>query len=673
VSASAPPDRSPLVGYGALVLASLAIAWRATPEGGLGPFAPALLFVAFAALASALLGGLIVGACESPSATSLRVRVVLPSTSDLALATPSLVVTWLVAVAPGPFGCAGIAAVALYLFVSRARRDVMRPSIDTHGRGAIDLWAASLFVLAGAFLVVYLGVALDMVGGRENDASYYFGVARWMAAHGTLEEPIVWHFLAPPRAIVHPAFDYWQGLTSVLLAIPMAIFGRTHLVASVTMAVLSALSVLLFTYLVVVARPLASRATQLAAVLAFALSPAMQAFRFDTETLVVFHLGLLASLVAIAHGRTALAAALAFLVFLTRADGLVTCGLVWVFLIVRALPGLRTKEGRVGLARIALAIAAVLGLYVWSNLARFGHTTPPGARQAPFLTEYLQLYVYDPRRHPGSIVELLTARATLANLENAVDDVRHAFENIDYVLEEDALLAMLPLGLVVFFRARTDASGLHRLSLALALFGALAIAWIGPVVFSEGRTLHGLVPAMTLAVMMGAELPARALAHALAKRRPELSRTVFALATAAILVPTLMWLRPYRPLAILRTDFEAELASLDPLLEGANVATTTPWWVIANTESPAVLLPAQSEDSMARVLHRYDVQYVLFTRDDVEGWGPASWAVWGPYRDGRDSTIGPFRLELVTERTHVKLYRLVWPEPRVRSTRSRPD
>lgn len=652
-------DRSVIPSRIALALASLAIAWRATPEGGLGPFAAPLLFVVFALFACALLAGLI--ARSSEHAESTTAKIALPSAPDLALAMPSLGVTCFVAIAPGPFGCAGVAALALYLFVSRARRDVMRPAIDTTGRGAIDLYAASLLVLAGAFLVVYLGVALNMVGGRENDASYYFGVARWMAAHGTLEEPIVWHFLAPPRAIVHPAFDYWQGLTSVLLAIPMAIFGRTHLVASVTMAVLSALSVWLFAYLVVIAKPLASRATQLAAVLAFALSPAMQAFRFDTETLVVFHLGQLGSLIAIAHGRAALAAALAFLVFLTRADGLVTCGLIWLFLVVRALPALRTREGRIAFGRLALAIAAVLALYVQSNLARFGHTTPPGARQAPFLTDYLQLYVYDPRRHPGSIVDLLASRMSLSNLENALDDVFHAFSNIDYVLEQQALLALLPVGLFVFWRSRTDDAGLHRLSLGLALFGALAIAWIGPVVFSEGRTLHGLVPAMTLAVMMSAELPARALADALKKRRPELSRTVFALATAAILVPTLMWLRPYRPLAILRTDFEAELASLDPLLEGANVATTTPWWVIANTESPAVLLPAQGEDAMARILHRYDVAFVLFTRDDSEGWGPASWGVWAPYRDGRDSTIGPFRLEMVTELEHVKLYRVVRP------------
>lgn len=648
----------------ALVLAALAIAWRATPEGGVAPFGAPVLFAAFAGLALGLLAGLIEGAAAGPSETEARVRrpgarIALPSLADLQLATPSLALTTLVAVAPGPFGAAGIAGAALFLFVTRTRRDVTRPRIDTRGRGELDLWALSLFALAASFLVVYVGVASDMIGGRENDASYYFGVARWIAAHGELEEPIVWHFLAPPRHIVHPAFDYWQGLTSIVLALPMAIFGRTHLVASTTMAVLAAITVLLFTYLVVVARPLASRAGQLAAILAFALSPAMQAFRFDTETLVVFHLGLLGALLAIAHGRLALAAALSFLVFLTRADGLVTCAIVWAFLLTRALPELRTREGRLALGRVVLAMGAVLGLYVATNLSRFGVATPPGARQAPYLTDYLQLYVYDLRRHPGTLGELLEARLTIAALENALEDLRHAITTIDYVLEPEVLLATIPLGVFVFWRTRSDTTGLHRLCLFLTLIGTFGIAWAGPVVFSEGRAFHGLVPAMTLAVVMSAELPARGLAHFLARRRPELARATFALATAAILVPTLMWLRPYRPLAILRTDFEAELAELDPMLAGANVATTSPWWVIANTESPAVLLPSQSELAMAQILHRYDVEYVIFTRDDAEGWGPAAWAMWGPYRDGHDTTIGPFRLERADQREHVIVYRVV--------------
>lgn len=641
----------------ALVLAASAIAVRLTPSDGLPPFfAPWLLLVGFFTVAALLLAGLVRGAADGLAGE--RSPRSLPSPADLRVALPSHLVLCLVPFVPGELGVAGVAGLALYLLVSRSRVDVMAARLDGRGHGTLDLYASGLFLLAGLFLVVYLGVALDMVGGRENDASYYFGVARWMAAHRTLEEPIVWHFLAPPRAIVHPAFDYWQGLTSVLLAIPMAVFGRTHLVASVTMAVLSAATVFAFTYLVAVARPFASRATQLAAVIAFALSPAMQAFRFDTETLVVFHLGLLSALIAIAHGRLALGAGLAFLVFLTRADGLVTCGLVWLFVLWRALGDVRTREGRRALGVVVGMMGGVLALYLASNLARFGVLTPPGARQGPFLTEYLQLYEWSPSRHPGSVVELLTSRATLRDLREAFERVDGAYSLIDYVLSHELLRAVIPIGLLVFVRPRSDETGFHRLALLLVVLGSLTISWLGPVVFSEGRTLHPLVPAMALATFATLEWPARSLARRF-RARPERARTVFALLSALTLLPALALARPYRPLAILRTDFEAELAELDPVLDGANVATTSPWWVIANTESPAVLLPAQGESAMAAVLLRYDVEYVLFTRDDAEGWGPASWQAWTPYRDGARTRIGPFRLERARETPHVILYRVI--------------
>jgi hypothetical protein len=33
--------------------------------------------------------------------------------------------------------------------------------------------------------------------------------------------------------------------------------------------------------------------------------------------------------------------------------------------------------------------------------------------------------------------------------------------------------------------------------------------------------------------------------------------------------------------------------------------------------------------------------------------------MWGPYRDGHDTTIGPFRLERADQREHVIVYRVV--------------
>jgi hypothetical protein len=667
MSPSPEPTSAPregLAGLVALVLAAAAIATRLTPDGGLPPFGGLATWAGALASSLALLAGL-VARCSEPEAAGDRagLRSLLPSRADLTLAMPSALLLWPLPLLSDALSTAALAGLSLFLLAARARRDVALVPTDARGRGALDLHARALLGLVGLFALLYLGVALEMVGGRDNDASYYFGVARWIAAHGTLDEPIVWHFLSPPRALVHPAFDYWQGLTSVLLALPLALFGRTHLVASVTMALLSAASLLGFAYLVVIARPFRGRATQLAAIVAFALSPAMQEYRFDTETIVVFHLGLLGALIALAHDRLALAAGLAFLVFLTRADGLVTCGLVWLFALGSALrrrpqQELFGHERRRRALRTALAMGGALGLYVASNLARFGTPTPPGARMAPFLGSYLDIYVWDPSRRPGRILELLASRLDRAQLEAAVERVRGTFDQIDYLLRPEVLPAALALGLLVLFRPRADRGGLHRLALALVIVGSVTIAWLSPVVFSEGRTLHPLLPAMALAAFASFELVPRWLRRAL-RRRPEAARVAFALSSALVLVPTLALARPYRPLAILRAGFEADLAQIDPILDGAPVATTSPWWVIANTESPAVLLPAQTDDDLVAVLERYDVRFVLFTTGDDENWGPGPWAVWAPLRDGLRARLGPYRLEHVESRPTLVLYRLV--------------
>lgn len=637
----------------ALLGAALALG-TALAEGG------ALPLLATSAVAGALLGGLLVGASgeRGPRAHARLPHLHWPSWADLEVGRPSLFVLWPILLTTHPLALALLSALALTLFVLRARRDTMRPPHDRRGRGELDLYAAGLLLLALVVGAHYLVIGWGAAGSFDNDAAYYLGVARYLAAHGRLEEPIIWHFLSPPGAIVHSAFDYWQGLTSIVLAIPLAIFGRTHLVASLTMAGLSGLGVLLFTHLVVVAKPLASRAGQLVAVLAFAYSPAMATFRFDTESSVVFQLGLIGALLAIAYERLALAALLSFLVFLARADGVVTVAIVWLFLLVRLARARHTPAGQRAARGTLLVMLGAVGLTLASNLARFGTPTPPGARLAPFLLEYGQIYRLDPRRSPGTLGELIHARLHASVLRAAIDQVVAAFTHITYVLSPTILAAALGIGLLVLARPRTDRAGLHRLTLALVLLGAPLIAWASPVVFAPWRTLHGLLPAMVLAAVLSAELPVRALSDALAKRRPELSRRLFALGTSLLLLPGLGWTHAYAPVQAIHADYEAELRSLDPILEGANVATTSPWWVIANTESPALLLPFQDEATTARLLHAYDVEYVLFSRGDVESFGADAWSVWMPYRDGRVSTLGPYHLSLVHRGPHVTLYRL---------------
>jgi hypothetical protein len=92
-------------------------------------------------------------------------------------------------------------------------------------------------------------------------------------------------------------------MTSLILVPPLMLFGATPRTAFVTMSVVSAASVFAFWYLVCFALPLRHRATQLLALVLFALSPAMDAFRFQTESIAVAQLFIVLSLIALYRGR----------------------------------------------------------------------------------------------------------------------------------------------------------------------------------------------------------------------------------------------------------------------------------------------------------------------------------------------------------------------------------
>src|SRR5712692_3957164 len=118
------------------------------------------------------------------------------------------------------------------------------------------MWRRFLLVITLCLCAHYLAVGWVAVGNLDNDAAYYYGVARHIATTGRYEEPIIWQYLNPPATLIHRPFDYWQGLTALLLVPWLALFGATHHVALVTMAVISGLGLLAFYYLTVFALPL---------------------------------------------------------------------------------------------------------------------------------------------------------------------------------------------------------------------------------------------------------------------------------------------------------------------------------------------------------------------------------------------------------------------------------
>ena len=69
-------------------------------------------------------------------------------------------------------------------------------------------------------------VAVAQIGFPLTEGSaYYVAVARNLVEGRGLVIDALWSYATPPLTLPHPAFELWQPLTSLIAAVPMAIFG----------------------------------------------------------------------------------------------------------------------------------------------------------------------------------------------------------------------------------------------------------------------------------------------------------------------------------------------------------------------------------------------------------------------------------------------------------------
>lgn len=455
-------------------------------------------------------------------------------------------------------------------------------------------WQLALLGVTLCFVVVYLAFGARVRGNWDNDSAYYFGVARHMARTHRFEEPLVWHFLSPPASILHPPFDYWGGVTSLLLVPPMLVFGPTTRVAMLTMATLSSASLVLFWWLLCVEIRLRSYVLEVVAIVVFAFTPWLKTTRFDTESVVPFQLVLLLALVLLARGRLRAAVVVAFLLIVCRAEGVVLASMLW------AAAALMAGASRV--RSLLLPALSCVGLYVLYNVVSFGTVVPPGVRAAASLELYNDLYAYG-GHVPATLRpwQRLIAQPLSALLGRAITQVR----GVQLVAQQDFWLALALIPGVGWFRKRP---AFESLIWILFFGGAFVLMWVSPwATFNPGRSLGTFIPLVAIVGALGADAIVVA-AHAM-PFWPALTRP--ALGALGVLGIAGAMLSPMSPYAPDSRDSADELAALDGVLGGEPVASTSPWAIAATTRSPVVMIPENGEAAIEAVLRRYHVRWLV--------------------------------------------------------------
>lgn len=521
----------------------------------------------------------------------------------LARIWPAAVPLALLPAAPG--GTAIVLAFAAFALLA-ARVGTLAATPSTTGeRARVGPFAPALLGFVLAVTILYLGVGASAHGSFQNDSAYYYGVARHMAETRRFEEPIVWHFVRPPRSLLHPPFDYWGGATSLLLAPVLALFGAKHETALLAMAAISAASVLAFWYLVSVAHPLRTGVAQAIAVIAFALSPALAIYRFDTESLPLFHLLLIASLIAFARRRFVISTALAFGLMLTRGDGTI----LFALLVLGALASAGGSPRAPRRAPILLTAGLLLGAYVAYQWVSHRSLTPPGAAAAPFLAREVDLYSFgrpDLHRPRWDFLTLAYVKERSLLAFTSLREIRFGARRQEIWLAGAAIVAL------AWLRRRASFAGLVAL---LLLAGPIAVTCGSHAVFAPWRTLYTFVPLVVLggamgldALLVGAEKASRPLRstpiHGLILGACALAACHFTLEGSSAYGPR-------HPGVGGTHDIELELRALDAMLGGEPVASDRPWYIIANTHSPSLMLPENGEAAIAAALRRYGVRWVV--------------------------------------------------------------
>ncbi len=515
---------------------------------------------------------------------------------------------------------------------------------------ASPVWGWGLLALTVSICVLYFAIGHRVDGSKYWDGNYYYGVARHMASTGRFEEPIVWHFLSLPQSIIHAPFDYWSGMTSVILVPVLWLLGSSYPTALLAMTAISALSLIGFWYLITVACPIRHPLIQLTVLLIFSFSPAVHGFRFDTESIPVAHLFLILALIAFYRRRYVWAVTAGFLLALTRADGMFLCLVIWVSCLAGALHQPLNDHKR-GLRSIAGSMAGLSVLFSVYHLWAFGTLFPPGAQVVPHLESLADLVTYNSDRDTsvGHLLRNLHPQNVVSNLGLALAMLRSQH----FVPAQDVWLV---LSVLAWFASRSRGSAL----LCSLLFVPFLSVHGSHTVFSP-RAILSLLPVLILAggVTLDA-LSIRLRTWRRSGRYTGLKSQIAALLLFAMCATFLAELRPYDVPERRSTSWPSAGRSLDKILDGEPVAACNPYELIAYTRSPAISIPRDGAAAIDELLHRYNVRWLLLPPKPPAFFysnSPSDGLLQAAYTR-QNSKIGSLQLKFVTGVNGYRLFRL---------------
>ena len=252
------------------------------------------------------------------------------------------------------------------------------------------------YLLFGSLgLLILIPISFLQIAPGYMDAEYYYAMGLRIARDKSLLEPFIWNYLSGYSSLPQPAFTFWMPLPSFLAALGMALTGL-HSFAGAKLGFLA-----VFVFIPPLTMKIAydltgeEKTAKLAGLVS--LFPVFySSFLGTTDSFgVLMVLGALFFLQIRKEdglGKYLFLGLIAGLMHLTRADGLLWFAAACFYIFMR-------KENTVkAISLLGIGYLCIMAPWFIRNWFMIGEIMPPGASRMLWLTEYNDLFTFEPEK-----------------------------------------------------------------------------------------------------------------------------------------------------------------------------------------------------------------------------------------------------------------------------------
>lgn len=474
-------------------------------------------------------------------------------------------------------------------------------------------WKLGLICLAALLLRLFAASFVQHPG--IADSNHYYNVAmRLIEGHGFTSD-YIWMYSLPPESIVHPE-EHWMPLTSLIAAIPMALFGPGVFNALIPFILLGALLPLLG---YVAARQFQlSELASLFVAAATAVLPEMvlNSVRTDTTIPNVFFVTLSLILLNMALQRGwilafAASGVCAGLSYLTRNDGLLLLPVLGGTLLIHRLAGRSMRLLAQGSAAFIIAAGIIVAPWIVRNLQVLGIPTTPESRDMFFFTSVLDHYAYD---RDFTLETMLAEQSASEIIGKRLFELAAALK-LTYTTLDIFLPVAVAGGLILLWTTREKQRWLTFVpTLIFLLIALIAYPLLIPYKSQAGSFKKIYLTVIPLVLPLAGYALESALADARIQRLTSILVILFLTANAVELVRA-----DARFTAAYMTRMEAVVQTVNTLpdrnADGKIILMAQDPFMLKFYGIQSVMIPTESREVILTVAERYGVDYLLMPPD----------------------------------------------------------